>query len=79
MEKTIRNYIGEHYDGGSWEQITDTYNRNGESWSLWKFEETVEFEGKNFWCVIIEKYNLDPEDIECVEDTETVFEKYIEL
>lgn len=79
LSAEIRKMIGEIYDGGSWEQVSDLYNRDGEAWQLWKFEQAVEFEGKNYWAVIIEKHNLDPDDVECVEDVETVFEKYIKL
>lgn len=78
-EKTLRQYIREHYDGGFWEKITAVYNRDDEAFELMKFEETVDFEGKRYDVVIIDKWNLDPEDLEVVEDAEEVFFKAIEL
>lgn len=79
MEKEIKSIIGEKYDGSFFEPITCLYNRNGEAWQLFKFEENVEYNEKNWYVVIIEKYNYDVSDIESVETVETVFEKYIEL
>ncbi len=79
MNQELRNHIGEQYDGSFWTKESNLYNRDDEAWQLYKFEETVEFDGKQYWVVIIEKWNLDPEDIEVVESTEMFFEKYIEL
>lgn len=76
---TIRERIGEIYDGVFWKPVSDLYNRNGEAWQLFRFEETVEFEGEQYWAIIVEKHNLTPEDTKCVEDTEIIFEKYIKL
>lgn len=79
LNDEIRKMIGEIYDGGCWESCSCLYNREGEAWQLWKFEQTVNFNGKRYDALIIEKHNLDPDDIECVEDSEVVFEKYVKL
>ena len=75
----LRAEIAAHYDGSHYESISALYNRNGDAWQLFKLEETVECQGKQYFCVIIEKYNYDPEDVNCLLNTETIFEKYVEL
>ena len=75
----LRAVIASHYDGSHYETISALYNRNGDAWQLFKLEETVECQGKQYFCVIIEKYNYDVEDIDCLLNTETIFEKYVEL
>ena len=43
------------------------------------FEETVTYKGHDYDVVYVERYIYDPEDVECIEDTEELFFKYIEL
>ena len=73
----LRKYIGENYDGSFWKNVTDFYNRDGEAWELRKFEETVEFDGKNYYVIIIEKWNYDSDDNSALDYSEEIFAKYI--
>lgn len=75
----LRKHIGEIYDGSFFKPTTCLYNRDGEAWQLQQFEETVDFGGKRYFVVLVEKVNFDPEDIDCVEDVEDVFFKAVEL
>lgn len=77
FEERINRYIRE--TGHAFEPFSCFYNRDGQAFQLEKLEETIDFEGESYWVIIIEKVNYDPEDIECIEDTETIFEKYIKL
>ena len=79
LNQEIRKIINETYDGGAWEPVTNLYNRDGNAWQLMKFEHTVEFAQKNYWVVIIEKLILAPEDIDCVNDSETIFESFVKI
>lgn len=66
-------------DGVNREPISCLYNRDGVAFQLYKLEETIEVGKERYWAVIVEKCNLDSEDVECVLDVENVFEEYIKL
>lgn len=36
-------------------------------------------DGKTYWVVLLQKWNYDPNDIKCVDDSEDVFFKAVEL
>lgn len=80
IKNELRKIIGEQYDGSFFEPITGVYNRNGEAWQLIKLEQPVtSHDGKTYWVVLLQKWNYDPNDIKCVDDSEDVFFKAVEL
>ena len=79
LQEEIRNDIESHYDSDFYKLISALHNRDGEAWELYIFEQDIEHEGKIYRCTLINKINYDPEDLECLLDTEYVFENYEEL
>lgn len=80
VKNELRKIIGEQYDGSFFEPITDFYNRDGEAWRLFKFEQTVTtYDGKAYWIVLIQKWNYDSDDVEYVESADDIFFKAVEL
>lgn len=78
LTEELKNEIASHYDGSFYKSLTSLHNDGNYAWELFKFEENVEYEGKEYYCTLIEKYNYDPEDIECILDTEIIFENFEE-
>lgn len=79
LKEELRNEIASHYDGSFFKVLTTLHNDGVNAWEICIFEETVEYEKKDYYCTLIEKWNYDPEDIESVLETETIFENYEEI
>lgn len=77
MDERLRQNIAECY--GTFEPITGVLWQDGTPWQLWKFEQDVEFEGKMWRCVIIEKDYIDPADASAIDHTEDVLAEAWEL
>lgn len=72
MYTDLRQNIAETIDGGCWEALTGVNWQDGTPWQLYKLERDVEFEGKVWRVIIIEKQTLDPDDITAVDRAEDV-------
>lgn len=79
FKEDLRKHIGEIYDGATWEPVTGLYNDGVEAFQLWKFEKDVEFQGELWRCLLIRKDEIDPEDSECIFQSEDIFEKFQQI
>lgn len=79
MSEELRNHIGEIYDGGAWEKVTGTFWKNGDPWDIWKFEHDVEFGGRKWRCIILQRVVYDPDDVDAVAYADDILAEAWEL
>lgn len=72
MSNELYQHIAEIY-GTCDDPITGIILEEDTPWQLWKFERDVEFQGKIWRCVIIEKVVYDPDDPTAADFTDVVF------
>lgn len=78
MDSELRAHIAETCIGG-WSPVTGMYWEESSPWQLFSFEQDVEFEGRDFRCVIIQKVAYDPDDLTAVDVAFDVFSEAWEI
>ena len=79
MDERLRQNISETCGSEFWEPVTGVLWQNGTPWQIWKYENDVEFGGKTYRCVILEKYYIDPDDASAIDHSEDILAEAWEI
>lgn len=76
MHFALRYYIRAHH---IFEPISNKIEQNGRLWKLMKFDNIVAYDGKEFLCIIVSKFEYDPQAPDKVICTTDLFAEALEV